>query len=362
MRIHPAARRLLMLPVLVATCLTLAGVASAQVERPDYRVRASLRTPANGAWGEKESVGNAEFRIQSRYLQVYYGGVRRSDEFKFNVEISFTDISDFETEFATSPYNSNYDIYIENGYVGRAIMGLEMPGVALLEYDSRHPEFPSLPLPSNFPEPVDVGQRVRIYFAAATAPAVGDPLPTGTPVFSSLLEERDRRGDVNLDGKVDEDDFAVLAATFDPTNAFGPHIGPNQGDFTGDNRSDTADYTILSTNWTSNSPVPVLLGALGVGNPLGGGSLRLAANQPNPFRGSTTIRMSLAHEADVQLDVYNLNGARVAQVQLGHLAAGPHDVVFDGRDAGGRVLPNGTYFYRVQAGAETAARRMVLMK
>ncbi|MCA9244790.1 MAG: hypothetical protein KDA32_12580, partial [Phycisphaerales bacterium] len=120
----------------VAATLMASGVAWAQ--NPDFRIRADHRTPDNGQWGADESVGHTEFRVTSRFAQVYYGGVLRADEFRFTVQLDFSGISGFDTEFESSPYNSDYDVYISGGFVGRAIMNADGPGVAFLRYDSRH--------------------------------------------------------------------------------------------------------------------------------------------------------------------------------------------------------------------------------
>ena len=230
--------------------------ALAQRENPDFRIRAQLRTPSNGAWGANESIGNVDFRIQSRFLQVYYGGVHRSDEFKFSAQLSFTGISGFASNFPASPYNSNYDIYIGDAYVGRAVMGQTTFGVAELAYDSRHPDLPTLPLPAQFPDPVSVGDTVRIFFAAATMPEIGSPLPPALPLIQAELVEAYVRGDANQDRKVDQDDYDILAASFDPFQLTGPKIGPANGDFTADGLSTAADYAILVQNWTDNDDPP----------------------------------------------------------------------------------------------------------
>lgn len=355
--------RSLWTPIALLVALCCAGAAHARpVERADYRVRSTFRTPQNGAWGANESAGNAEFRIQSRFLQVYYGGVTRADEFKFRVELDFRGISGFATEYAGSPYNGTYDVYLENEFVGRFDMNNEGTfGLGALEYDSRHPDPPALPLPANFPDPIDVGMMIRVFAATGGTPQIGDPLPGGVPVFAGPLEERDARGDVNQDGKVDLQDFPYLSDNFDPTNALGPHLGPLQGDFTGDNRSDLADYQMFVANWTERTAPPTLGAVLGVGAPGATGTLRLAANQPNPFRSSTLLRMTLGRASDVSIDLIDVTGARVAKLDFPAMSAGTHDIAFDGRDAQGRPLPNGTYFYRVQAAGETAVRRMVRM-
>ena len=64
---------------MVACCLG-AATSLGQVENPDFSIRADFRD----AMGE--SVGNAKFLIKSRFLQVYYGGVSRKDEFRFQIQ------------------------------------------------------------------------------------------------------------------------------------------------------------------------------------------------------------------------------------------------------------------------------------
>ncbi len=186
-----------------------------------------------------------------------FGGVIRLDEFKFSVQLDYRDISDFEPEFFSSPFNTDCDVYINDGFVGRVIMGTEAPGLAELKYDSRHPTFPELPLPADFPEPVEVFDVVSVYPAADSVPEIGDPLPAGTPLFQSDLVEEFDRGDANMDGKVDEDDYAILSGVYDPFHLLGQHVGPAAGDFTADNLADRADYDTLVANWTGSGDVPL---------------------------------------------------------------------------------------------------------
>lgn len=240
--------------MVATTCIGHAALA--QGGNPDFRVRSSFRTPNDGAWASNQSVGNAEFRVHSRFGHLYYGGVFRLDDYKFTVQIDYRNVSGFDTEFASSPYNTDYDVYINSGFVGRVFMNSEFAGLAELVYDSRHPTPPELPLPENFPDPVNPGDVVSVYFVAGAMPEIGDPAPVGAPVFESALEERYLRGDVNVDGKVDEDDFPYLADNYDPYHRLGEHVGPVMGDFTGDNLCDLADYELIVLNWTDSHEPP----------------------------------------------------------------------------------------------------------
>jgi hypothetical protein len=49
----------------------------------------------------------------------------------------------------------------------------------------------------------------------------------------------------------------------------------------------------------------------------------LDQNRPNPFMHATTIRFSLAHASDVTLEVFDLQGERVATLMRGRTEAGP---------------------------------------
>ncbi len=83
----------------------------------------------------------------------------------------------------------------------------------------------------------------------------------------------------------------------------------------------------------------------------------LSQNYPNPFNPTTTIRYALPAVTDVQLEVYNTLGQRVAVLVDGKQGAGYHDVEFKATG-----IPSGIYYYRLKAGNEITARKMILMK
>ena len=56
-------------------------------------------------------------------------------------------------------------------------------------------------------------------------------------------------------------------------------------------------------------------------------------------------------------------GARVRRLVAGSLAAGDHDVTWDGCDDAGRGLASGTYFARLAApGSPDAVRKLTLVR
>ena len=88
----------------------------------------------------------------------------------------------------------------------------------------------------------------------------------------------------------------------------------------------------------------------------------LAQNHPNPFNANTLIDFSLREWGVVKLEVFNILGQRVATPFDGLLGAGTHSVNWDGKDASGRPVSSGMYFYRLSAGEFTQMKKMVLMK
>jgi len=89
---------------------------------------------------------------------------------------------------------------------------------------------------------------------------------------------------------------------------------------------------------------------------------QLAQNYPNPFNPLTKIVFSLPEAQSVQLTIFMLDGKRVATLVSGNYPAGTHEVVWDGRDADGRFVASGTYFYRIEAGPYRRTMKMILMK
>ena len=89
----------------------------------------------------------------------------------------------------------------------------------------------------------------------------------------------------------------------------------------------------------------------------------LEQNYPNPFNPATVISYQLSVVSDVKLEIYNLLGQKVVTLFEGRREAGMHQVRWDGRDAAGRKVGAGVYFYRLEAGKHyTAVRKMVLLK
>jgi len=84
----------------------------------------------------------------------------------------------------------------------------------------------------------------------------------------------------------------------------------------------------------------------------------LLQNYPNPFNPTTTINYTLPTAQNIELEIYNTEGKRVALVDKGIKEAGEHKKVFDGTN-----LSSGIYYYSLKADKEIlATRKMMLIK
>jgi hypothetical protein len=88
----------------------------------------------------------------------------------------------------------------------------------------------------------------------------------------------------------------------------------------------------------------------------------LGHNFPNPFNAQTVIPFELHDDAHVSLIVYNLSGQRVADLVRGFRPAGIYQAHWDGLNDAGFDLASGTYLIRLQVGAMTETRKLLLLR
>nr|MBN2276611.1 T9SS type A sorting domain-containing protein [candidate division Zixibacteria bacterium] len=88
----------------------------------------------------------------------------------------------------------------------------------------------------------------------------------------------------------------------------------------------------------------------------------LGQNHPNPFNAATTISYSLENRSKVEISVFNILGQNIRNLVDEVKAAGNYTVIWDGRDASGRGVATGIYFYQLIAGDYIETRKMILLK
>ncbi|MFN2371778.1 MAG: FlgD immunoglobulin-like domain containing protein, partial [Candidatus Krumholzibacteriia bacterium] len=92
------------------------------------------------------------------------------------------------------------------------------------------------------------------------------------------------------------------------------------------------------------------------------GLTSLAQNFPNPFNPQTFIDFALPQAGRVSLKVYDGRGRLVRTLADGSRPAGPHRVVWDGRDDAGRAAASGVYHYVLKTADRDLRRKMTLLR
>lgn len=106
---------------------------------------------------------------------------------------------------------------------------------------------------------------------------------------------------------------------------------------------------------------------VGDGSPSTPVAFELDQNYPNPFNPSTTIKFSLPGQSGggylpTTLRVYNVLGQMVRTLVDEPMAAGTHEIIWDGKDDQGSRVASGIYFYKLRSGDYEDTKKMVMMK
>ena len=121
----------------------------------------------------------------------------------------------------------------------------------------------------------------------------------------------------------------------------------NAGVFVSPVTSDNAQVDILRT-------LSVAPGATGAGVQLG--------ITPNPARGTLSLAIASGVAGEQSVDVLDLAGRRVRQLERAWVAAGTRTLRWDGTGTDGARLPAGVYLVRVRTGGIVAQSRVVLLR
>jgi hypothetical protein len=90
------------------------------------------------------------------------------------------------------------------------------------------------------------------------------------------------------------------------------------------------------------------------------GTYQVYQNYPNPFNPATTIEYEVPRDGFVRIEIFDILGRKVANVDQGIVTAGRHGA---GINAGQLHLPSGAYFYRTDlGGSKSNVRKFVVIK
>lgn len=88
----------------------------------------------------------------------------------------------------------------------------------------------------------------------------------------------------------------------------------------------------------------------------------LNGNRPNPFNPSTSIAFSLVRDEHVEVAVYDIAGRLVRELASGRMAAGDHEVQWNGTNTSNEPVAAGIYFCRLETADSRLQRKMALLK
>lgn len=88
----------------------------------------------------------------------------------------------------------------------------------------------------------------------------------------------------------------------------------------------------------------------------------LQQNYPNPFGSETEINFQIPENIIVKVKIFNILGQEINELADRKFAKGKHSLKWNGRDHNGRKVSNGIYFYQIQSGDLSQARKMYLLR
>jgi len=93
-----------------------------------------------------------------------------------------------------------------------------------------------------------------------------------------------------------------------------------------------------------------------------GAQIALATASRNPFRDTVTLRAAFARPTAFRAAVYTVDGRLVRVLAAGMAAPGERDLVWDGRNGGGRSVAAGTYLVRLDSPEGSVTQRVVRLR
>lgn len=92
------------------------------------------------------------------------------------------------------------------------------------------------------------------------------------------------------------------------------------------------------------------------------GKIFLSQNVPNPASGKTSLDYQIAQPGHVKLKIFNSLGQMVKILVDKRQMPGKYDIVWNGLNQSGNKVPSGIYFYRLEFGGKSTAKKMTYLR
>jgi hypothetical protein len=261
------------------------------------------------------------------------------------------------TQLLYSTYFGGYDVEVPNGVIAADETNILLTGFTTTEnlltggtgYDSTHNGFYDIFVAEFSTEPVTAG-------VAVTEPNGGQSYRVNTlmTISWSFTDVRfididystnNGAGWINIKTRLSAFDNAALWHIPSGINSEECRIRITDADHPSVYDLSDSPFTIYdpSTSADEDNQLP--------------DEFALHQNYPNPFNPITTIQYDLPKPAEVKLTIFSAAGERITELVNEYKPAGFHSVTFDASP-----LSSGIYFYRINAGVNQAAGKMILLK
>jgi hypothetical protein len=98
-----------------------------------------------------------------------------------------------------------------------------------------------------------------------------------------------------------------------------------------------------------------------VGDPIASAAGRLSA-APNPLRPGGALHFQTLQDSPVEIELFDPSGRRVWSWSRSQVAAGRHEIPWNGEGVNGRRLSPGHYFARMRAGEVIQTSELVIVQ
>ena len=216
------------------------------------------------------------------------------------------------------------------------------------------------------------GSNVQLVKALTSAPHGLALDPTNRKIYLTTADGKIQR--LNVDGSNVESD---LITGLDAPKAVSVDVAGRKIYWTAQNsirRADLNGENIEDVVTGVGAPTGLVIGSMPPVAPAAPATVGippettvLLVNYPNPFNPETWIPYQLSAPAAVTVNIYDMKGALIRTLTIGHQAAGYYTdrnraVYWDGRNGVGEPVASGVYFYTLTAGDFTATRKLLIRK
>jgi hypothetical protein len=230
------------------------------------------------------------------------------------------------------------------------------------------------------------GGEIRGQISSVVVPIDGEqetpPVSTegaGYGVFAIDVDANELSYDIRFTGLNSAETQAHIHGFAPPGGSAGvvhalPTGSPKLGiwAYTDDQETDIVDGLTYVNIHSSSSPGGEIRGQIeglpapepvSVGDVLTPRPFSMAPSFPNPFRAGTIVRYRLDAAAEVSLTVHDVTGRLVRTLAAETAArAGEHEVVWDGRSDSNKLVPAGTYYYRLTTPGGAASQSISVLR